>query len=411
MSAAAERVEREPEASEAACGLLNALDHSGASDRRFWLFWRSGVLSALALACLLSCLAALLPAGAFGGQPIGLKRASADHVLVHPPELIRTGAHMNEARLEAIHAALLRVVRDLEYLPIFEELPGEGAIPPPVSEEEYAAIARFYGAEYLIVPYIEPEPGGYLLHLEVYWSEGDRLERISTDVRDSREDVRLKEILYSMVRPRGIDDSRETLEGYDSVARTLEALESAEARRELSGETSEGASVDVSGDVSRDESGEPAERRVVLPPRFVQSSIGLRSLVLHDSKSPNSITGAVTLRIGRAMRRVPRLEMNAALEVGFGSAGSVALFGGGTYYFISPPAQRFRLGAGFAIGLYGGTSEGISGAAFTSRASLAADIALKGPFRLQIGLPEIQYFSLSGASLNVGAYLGASARF
>lgn len=405
MGAAAERVEREPEASEAACGLLNALDHSGASDRRFWLFWRYRAFSALALACSLSCLAALLPAGAFGGQPIGLKRASADHVLVHPPELIRTGVHMNEARLEAIHAALLRVVRDLEYLPIFEELPGEGAIPPPVSEEEYAAIARFYGAEYLIVPYIEPEPGGYLLHLEVYWSEGDRLERISTDVRDSREDIRLKEILYSMVRPRGIDDSRETLEGYDSVARTLEALESAEARRELSGEASEDEG--EGGDLS----GEPAERRVVLPPRFVQSSIGLRSLVLHDSKSPNSITGAVTLRIGRAMRRVPRLEMNAALEVGFGSAGSVALFGGGTYYFISPPAPRFRLGAGFAIGLYGGTSEGISGAAFTSRASLAADIALKGPFRLQIGLPEIQYFSLSGASLNVGAYLGASARF
>lgn len=363
----------------------------------------------------------LLIAAAFA--PSGfIAKAAAERVLVHPPHLIEGEVPMNRARLESIHAALLRVVRDLEYFAVFESLQDktedktqdiELTIPPPESDEERAAIARFYEADYLIVPGVEPLEGGYLLHLEVYWAEGQRLERIVSDVRHSREDVRLKELLYSMVRPRGVDDSRETLEGYDSVGRTLEANESAETRRELIGHDTakdiSGASEDLR-DGEGAFNGEPAASPP-LPPRFVQSSIALRSLVLHDSKSPNSITGAVTLRIGRAMRRVPRLEMNAALEVGFGSAGSVALFGGGTYYFISPRAQRFRLGASFAIGLYGGTSEGISGAAFTTRAALTADIALKGPFRLQVGLPEIQYFTLSGASLNLGAYLGASARF
>lgn len=362
---------------------------------------RFGLLAPLRrLAALASLICLFLPS-----------HADAERVVVHPPHIVDGEVLLGPARLEAIHAALLRVVRDLELFPVLEELPGEGSIPVPKSLAEYHAIARFYEADYVLVAGIEPLEGGYQLHLSVYWAKGGRLERIVSDVRHSREDIRLKEILYSMIRPRGVDDSRETLEGYDSIGRTLEAVESAAARREMGIEDTLADPNEEFDEILPEElNGIPAKKASIAP-RFVQSSIALRSLVLHDSKSPNSITGAVTLRIGRATRRVPRLEMSATLEVGFGSAGSVALFGGGTYYFISPPSLKVRMGASFALGLYGGTSEGISGAAFTSRASLVADIALKGPFRLQVAFPEVQYFTLSGAALNVGAYLGASTRF
>src|SRR5690606_9234946 len=133
-------------------------------------------------------------------------------------------------------------------------------------------------------------------------------------------------------------------------------------------------------------------------------------IALHDDRAAGGTIGAITLRGGRAIAAYPQLEIRGALEVGFGAAGSASVLVGAAH--LSPVGSKklFRIGAALEAGLHGATT-GDKGPAFAGRLALVADVKLKGPFRLEVGLPELQYVSTGKGALTLGGYVGATARF
>jgi hypothetical protein len=337
--------------------------------------------------------------------------AQADRVVLHQPVKGGSGDAPVEL-LERVEDEIAKALRTLGHDVLFEH--GVEDVPPPADTNEMRAIADFHGGRYLVVPHVSAIDVGYALDLEVFFAPKARLERIQVEVHREREGERLREVLFSMVNERGVDDARETLEGPDRVARAL-AAETAKKREE------EATHVDEPDAPTAEEespeqvpvapvSAEKPPGSSPLAPNLVQAGLGVRPIALHDQRASGGVIGAITLRGGRALAAYPQLELRGALEVGFGAAGSASVFVGGAHLTPVGSKKIFRIGGSVELGLYGATT-GDTGPAFAGRLALLADVKLKGPFRLEVGLPEIQYVSTGKGAMTLGGYVAATARF
>jgi hypothetical protein len=343
--------------------------------------------------------------------PLG---ARADRVVLHQP-VEAAGAEAPVELLDHVEDALAKALRELGHEVLFEH--GIADVPPPADTNEMRAIADFHAGRYLVVPHVRPIDVGYALDVEVFYAPKTRLERLEVEVHRERESERLREVIFSMVNERGVDDARETLEGPDRVARALAAEEAKKAEEEATHVDEpevppEDAVEDAAperGPVEATQAAAPPEA-APLAPTMVQAALGVRPIALHDERATGGVIGAITLRGGRAIAAYPQLEIRGALEVGFGAAGSASVLVGGAH--LTPVGSKglFRIGGSLEAGLYGATT-GDTGPAFAGRLALVADVRLKGPFRLEVGLPEVQYVSTGRGALTLGGYVGATARF
>lgn len=342
--------------------------------------------------------------------------AWADRVVLHQP-VPTPGGGAEVELLDHVEDALATALRDLGHDVLFEH--GVADVPPPVDSNEMRAIVEFHGSEYLVVPHVRPLDVGYAVDFQVFWAPRSRLERMEVEVHRDRESERLREVLFSMVNDRGVEGARDALEGPDRVARAL-AAEAAQKREEEAVHVDEPEpAVEAQDAPAVEAQGAPAApaapaaaapAQAPLAPNMVQAGVAVRPIVLHDDRASGGVIGAITLRGGRRIAALPSLEIRGALEVGFGAAGSASLLVGGAYLAPFGAKQRFRVGGSLEAGLHGATT-GDKGAAFAGRVALVADVQVAGPFRLEVGLPELQYVSTGKGALTLGGYVGGTARF
>ncbi|HJL46675.1 MAG TPA: hypothetical protein RMG45_12585, partial [Polyangiaceae bacterium LLY-WYZ-15_(1-7)] len=93
----------------------------------------------------------------------------------------------------------------------------------PETANEMRAVAELQNARWVVVPIVhDMGERGYWLRLRVGYAPETRSEELDAEVRRSREEPRLVELLQAMLRPEGLSEDGLALAGEDLEAREAE---------------------------------------------------------------------------------------------------------------------------------------------------------------------------------------------
>ncbi len=371
---------------------------------------------------------ALIGAGVLAATP-----AKADRVVVLPPTTSGGTGGASQEELDRIEERVAEAVRTLSHEAVTEAGATEVRGAPPETANEMRAVAELQNATWSIVPVVHDHHArGYYLTLRVGYAPSTRVEELDAEVRLSREDDRLVELLQAMLRPEGLSDDGVALAGEDRTARLAEGIaerdaeeqarldeaarlereaaeeaererEAREAREAAEREAAEREANEAHAFETRDRYG-VADGRMML-----QVGGGVRGLVKTGAGGTGGALGSLALRVGRGFESLPGFELRAGVEYDFGSASAIALFAGGVY-LASPFTFPLHLGASIEVGFFQSVS-GNRVPNFMARVSAIAAYNVTNKFYAELSVGELQYLSANGGALALGAEIRLGTRF
>lgn len=304
----------------------------------------------------------------------------------------------------------------------------------PETANEMRAVAELQNARWVVVPIVhDMGERGYWLRLRVGYAPETRSEELDAEVRRSREEPRLVELLQAMLRPEGLSEDGLALAGEDLEAREAERLaadedaareaeeaaererreaeEAAERERREAEEAAERERTEAEREAAEREAWESRDRYGVADGlSMVQVGLGVRPLAFtDDERGDGGVLGTLELRYGRGFEGVPGLELRAGVELVFGAANAVGVHVGAAY-LASPFTTPIHLGATVEVGVLGVVT-GNRSASFSARASALVAWNFAGSWYLEASLPELQYLTASGGALALGASVRLGTRF
>ncbi|NOY91368.1 MAG: hypothetical protein GXP55_09165, partial [Deltaproteobacteria bacterium] len=151
--------------------------------------------------------------------------ALAERVVV-----LRPAGELSEEGLDDLEEELANAVRAAG----FEALTDASALDAdqaalPTTANEMRAVADMQSAQYVVTARATPQPEGYHLIVRVGYAAQARVEELEAEVRSSRQQARLTEIMQAMLRPEGLGEDADRLAGDDTAARDAEAAAAREA--------------------------------------------------------------------------------------------------------------------------------------------------------------------------------------
>jgi hypothetical protein len=369
-------------------------------------------------------LAVVLVAWSLAGE------AHADRVVLLPA----IGDDAPQTLLERVDGALVGAVRAVGHTPLSEpsawDTPED--VPPPRTANELRTVAEIQGAEWAVVPKVRPAEGGYWLTLRVGYGPEMRVELVTAEVLDVREEERLAEMLAALLRPEGAGADAPSISGPDDQARQAEqarreadtqAQRDAEGReaeaaarreadaREAEAEARREAEEAAQSEAEAQQRWEDRERYGDRGPWLVQVGLGMRPLASRPDGGQGGVLGALELRVGHVFDAVPGLEVRGGIDGVFGTAGGFALYTGAAYlgsYFAKVP---IFLGPSVELGLFHQPRTGARTTSFMLRGAPTVSWRPVGPFHLEAALPEIMWLSARGGAVTVGMSVRAGLRF
>ena len=304
---------------------------------------------------------------------------------------------------DAIHEALIA----LHFTPMTEGVSltpdEERAIPETAND--MLALAEMQRCDWVLVPTIRPEEGGYLLNLRAGSRSLVRVESIDSEVRRSREPERLGELLRALLRPEGLGADAARLSGQDATARAAESAhvdEEARARAEAEARArAEAEAREREARSTRERYGRP-DRKVVL------GSIGGLAILNAPPNATGGGIGTVALRFGYAV--APGFELRAGLGGVFGAAGGVDVFAGGAYFASPFTHAKVHLGAILEVGLFGSVT-GHRGAGFLLRVGPTIAWHATRSLWIEATVPSFELRTAGNAVALLGGELRLGTRF
>lgn len=326
---------------------------------------------------------------------------------------------LQEKLVMAVHSADLEALTDTALNGDEAELPS--------TANEMRAVADMQSAQYVITARATPQPQGYHLIVRVgYAGEAEsRVEELLAEVRSSREQQRLNEIMQAMLRPEGLGDAAGRLAGDDTSAREAEdaaAREAAEAAERDAAEAAarEAAEREAEEQARRDLAERERQRREeaeanawtnrerygVPPATMVLAGIAVRPLISHESRGSGGVLGAVDVNVGRSFRLLPGFQLRAGMEVGFGAASGFGMHAGAVYLLSFFTDVPIHIGAGADVGFFR-TTTGNQATSFVLRAGPVVAWHMHGAYFLE-AQPEFMFLmgEASAATFGVSARIG-----
>lgn len=334
----------------------------------------------------------------FGLAMASTSLAHADRVVVVSP-----GGEAEQELLDDVEEALGNAVRTLGHEAATEAgaLETAGA-PAPSTANELKAIAEMQNATYVLVPSVQAVPHGYAMHLRVGYAPTTRMEELDVEVGSADEAERLADILRAALRPEGVGEDAVRLAEYRATARAATTPSPAPAPEEQRAPAHE----------ERPRARAPQTERETAMSRglwMVGVGIDVRPVLSHHPDREGGVLYGISLRGGRAVRRVPGLEVRTTLDIVNGASGGFALSVGSTYL-----ANLFKrpifVGGEANLGFYKGIT-GNHDVVFMGRLSPVIAWRPTGRLYLEAALPELMYLGEEGGALSLGMSLRAGVRF
>ena len=241
----------------------------------------------------------------------------------------------------------------------------------PTTANEMRAVADMQQAQYVVTARATPQPEGYHLIVRVGYAPDSRVEELEAEVRTSREQERLNEIMAAMLRPEGLGDDAGRLAGDDTAARDAEAAAQqaaaeaaaqaaaeAAAREAAARETEEQARRDLAERERQRQEEDAAhawtnrERYGIPASTMVHAGLGFRPLISHQANGNGGVLGSVELKVGRSFGLLPGFQLRGGLEVGFGAATGFGMNVGGVYLLSFFTDIPLHIGAGADVGFF-----------------------------------------------------------
>jgi hypothetical protein len=367
--------------------------------------------------------------------------ARADRVVLYP-----LSGRVDEERRGEIEDRVAGVIRALGH----EVLSPPGGVTstdrPPETAAQMGGLATAAGATYVVVAEVEPMPAQYRLHVRVGYQPTERVEELVVHVMLAEEEARLRDVLGSMLRERGLGEDAMRLTGSEEDLSPEErARREEEERARLAAEEAERQRLAEEArqreEEERRRQEEEARRAEEERLQRERSAWGSRPLYGSDgawmvalggnggylgSFSPRTIMvpdgmggtttrqvgaggplGMIQVRVGRTIPGVDGLELRGGLDVVLGAIGGIDLVVGASWQW-TPSTAPIHVGPVLELGALF-TFTGAQNVGFVVRGGAIASWAPTRQLQLELALPELGV--LSNGAWTIGATLRAGYRF
>lgn len=345
--------------------------------------------------------------------------AMADRVVVFTP-----GGSATDSRRQGVEAIMLTALRDQGHEVVSGNSVQRGGVAGvPATEADMVAIGTANQAQWVVTSEVTALAGQYRWHVVAGYTVVRRVESIDVNVVIADEEVRVRDVMRSLIRRQGLGDDALRLSEDDPQTVTPPANPTDEAEEAARREREEAArrEQDAIAARERDHQAEEAaarQREFENRPRYGadparpwigQVGLGMISLASHDSARSGGFLWDLQLRFGHGFVSAPGLELRAGVDIVGGAASGFSLNAGAVYLgsFFSAPVY---IGAAAELGLFINTT-GARDVGFLFRASGAVSWRVSERFYLEGLLPEISYVSIASGIVGVGLSVRAGYRF